>query len=65
MNNLVVLNAEQTRFTIGLTSHVQYYGYYVNEKREFIGLSDKDVDILFKTVRSEIASKINKEDKKK
>ena len=65
MNNLVVLNAEQTRFTIGLTSHVQYYGYYVNEKREFIGLSDKDVDILFQTVRAEIASKINKEDKKK
>lgn len=65
MNNLVVLNAEQTKFTIGLTSHVQYYGYYVNEKREFIGLSDKDVEILFQTVRAEIANKINKEDKKK
>jgi len=65
MNNLVVLNAQQTKFTIGLTSHVQYYGYYVNEKREFIGLSDKDVDVLFQTVKEEIANKIDKEDKKK
>ncbi len=65
MNNLVVLNAQQTRFTIGLTSHVKYYGYYVNEKREFIGLSDKDVDVLFQTVKEEIANKIAKEDKKK
>ena len=65
MNNLVVLSAEQTRFTIGLTSHVRHYGYYVNEKREFIGLSDRDVDILFESVKEEIANKINKEGKKR
>ena len=65
MNNLVVLNADQTSFTIGLTSHVRYYGYHVNEKREYIGLSDKDVDILFKSVQEEINKKINKEGKKK
>ena len=65
MNNLVILNAEETKFTIGLTSHVQYYGYYVNETREYIGLSDKDVEILFQSVKEEIDNKINKEGKKK
>ena len=65
MNNLVVLNAEETKFTIGLTSHVRHYGYYVNETREYIGLSDKDVEILFQSVKEEIANKINKEGKKK
>ena len=60
MNNLVVLQATQNRFVIGLTSHVQYYGYYVNEKREYLGLSQKDIDILFATVEEEIARKINK-----
>ena len=39
---------------------VQYYGYYVNEKREYLGLSQKDIDILFATVEEEIARKINK-----
>ena len=65
MNNLVVLSAEQTKFTIGLTSHVRHYGYYVNEKREFIGLSDRDVNILFESVKEEIANKINKEGNKR
>jgi hypothetical protein len=65
MNNLVVLNAEETKFTIGLTSHVRHYGYYVNETREYICLSDKDVEILFQSVKEEIANKINKEGKKK
>ena len=65
MNNLVVLSAEQTRFTIGLTSHVKYYGYFVNDTREYIGLSDRDVEILFQSVREEIANKIDKEGNKK
>ena len=65
MNNLVVLSAEQTRFTIGLTSHVKHYGYFVNDTREYIGLSDRDVEILFQSVREEIANKIDKEGKKK
>jgi hypothetical protein len=60
MNNLVVLEAEQTKFKIGLTSNVQYYGYYVNEKREFIGLSNDDVNILNQSVQDEISRKIDK-----
>ena len=64
MNNLVVLQTTQTKFTIGLTSHVQHYGYYVNEKREYIGLSSKDVDILNMTVQEEIKRKFDKESKK-
>ena len=64
MNNLVILQTTQTKFTIGLTSHVQHYGYYVNEKREYIGLSSKDVDILNMTVQEEIKRKFDKESKK-
>ena len=30
MNNLVILKASRTRFVIGLTKHVKYYGYAVN-----------------------------------
>ena len=65
MNNLVVLSASQTRFTIGLTSHVQHYGYYVNETREFLGLSEKDVAILTIAIQDEIERKLDKESKKK
>ena len=59
MNNLVVLQATQNRFIIGLTQHVQYYGYYVNEIREYLGLTQKDVNILYATVEAEIARKLN------
>lgn len=59
MNNLVVLQATQNRFVIGLTQHVQYYGYYVNETREYLGLTQKDVNILYATVEAEIARKLN------
>jgi hypothetical protein len=60
MNNLVVLKAERTRFIIGLTSHVRYYGYAVNDKREYLGLSQRDVQILFQTVKDEISRKIER-----
>jgi len=65
MNNLVVLNADKTSFTIGLTSHVQHYGYYVNEQREFLGLSDKDITILVLAVQAEIENKLEQEARKK
>lgn len=60
MNNLVVINAEQTYFRIGLTANVRHYGYHVNKEREFIGLSSKDVQILTETVKEEIAKKVDK-----
>tara|TARA_Y100001973_G_scaffold33543_1_gene50490 strand:+ start:1071 stop:1613 length:543 start_codon:yes stop_codon:yes gene_type:complete len=65
MNNLVITKTTQTSFKIGLTSHVKYYGYHVNEKREFIGLSQKDVKILTQTVQDEIRRKLESEGKKK
>jgi hypothetical protein len=50
MNNLVVKKATRNTFTIGLTDHAQY-GYYVNEQREFLGLSAQDVDTLVESVK--------------
>jgi hypothetical protein len=57
LNNFVVKEATDNGFVIGLTKHAQY-GYYVNEKREFIGLSDREVDILAKAVEIDLRNKI-------
>ena len=58
MNNLVVTEATADSFTIGLTKHVQSYGYYVNERREFLGLTDDDVEILTRAVEIEVRKKL-------
>jgi hypothetical protein len=58
MNNLVVLEATPTGFTIGLTKHVQSYGYHVNDKREFLGLTDDDIEILTEAVGIEVRQKL-------
>lgn len=58
MNNLVVKEATQDGFTIGLTNHVAHYGYRVNEDREYIGLTDKEVDILVEAVEFDIRAKL-------
>jgi len=58
MNNLIVLKATSTGFVIGLTNHVKYYGYAVNQKREYLGLSQQDVDILIATVQQVIRTKL-------
>jgi hypothetical protein len=57
LNNLVVTGATADGFTIGLTQHAGY-GYYVNETREFLGLSQRDVDILVEAVRINLEKKI-------
>ena len=57
INNLVVKSSTVNQFVIGLTDKAQY-GYIVNESREFLGLSDKDVDVLVKAVEIEIRKKI-------
>ena len=57
INNLVVKSSTVNQFVIGLTDKAQY-GYIVNQFREFLGLSDKDVDILVKAVEIEIRKKI-------
>jgi|TARA_R100000482_G_scaffold93054_1_gene38614 hypothetical protein len=57
LNNFVVKEATDDGFVLGLTKHAQY-GYYVNEDREFIGVSDREVDILAKAVEIDIRRKL-------
>lgn len=58
MNNLIVLEATPTRFVIGLTNHVKYYGYAVNQKREYLALSTQDVNILVASVEQILSQKL-------
>jgi len=57
LNNFVVLEATENGFILGLTSKAQY-GYYVNQQREFIGLTDDEVDILVKAVEIDLKDKM-------
>ena len=57
MNNLVVKKATKRGFSIGLTNKAGY-GYYVNIDREFLGLSEDDVDILIEAVSIELRKKL-------
>ena len=59
MNNLVVKEATETGFTIGLTENATY-GYQVNFTREFLGLSPQDVDILVKAAENELRKQLEK-----
>lgn len=60
MNNLVVLHASAERFIIGLSPHVRHYGYYVNADREYLGLSEQDINVLVSAVEYELSKKIKK-----
>jgi hypothetical protein len=57
MNNLVVKRATKQGFSIGLTSKAGY-GYYVNMTREFLGLSEDDVEVLMEAVSIELRKKL-------
>ena len=57
LNNFVVQEATDEGFVLGLTKHAKY-GYYVNEDREFIGVSDREVDILARAVEIDIRRKL-------
>ena len=57
MNNLVIKEATANHFVIGLTKHAQY-GYAVNRKREFLGLTKKDREILVKAVEIELRRRL-------
>ena len=59
MNNLVVKEATENMFIIGLTSKAQY-GYAVNEERRFLGLSKKDIETLVDAVEIEVRKKLLK-----
>ena len=59
MNGLVVKSATPKGFIIGLNYQV-FYGYEVNEHREFLGLSPDDVKVLTQSVEFEIRKKLLK-----
>ena len=59
MQNFVLKSFTSTGFTLGLTKHVSHYGYHVNKKREYLGLSEEDVDILVKAVTLDLMEKLS------
>ena len=60
MANFIPLKVTKTRFILGLGSPVQAYGYYVNAKRRFIGLSQPEVDQMTKVIALEIKQKLQR-----
>jgi hypothetical protein len=50
MQNFTVLQSSSQGFTIGLLEPVQQYGYFVNDRRKFIGLTDEEVQKLIKMI---------------
>jgi hypothetical protein len=57
MNNFVVKQATVNGFKLGLTQQANY-GYSVNMDREFIGLTDQEVDILVRAVEFDLRRKL-------
>jgi hypothetical protein len=57
LNNFVVLEATENGFRLGLTNNAQY-GYYVNQTREFIGLTQGEVDLLVRALEIDLRSKM-------
>ena len=57
MNNFVVKQATINGFKLGLTQQANY-GYSVNMDREFIGLTDQEVDILVRAVEFDLRRKL-------
>ena len=57
MNNLIVKQATEDMFVIGLSDKAQY-GYVVNRDRQFLGLSPQDIEILVEAVEIEARKKI-------
>lgn len=58
MNNIKVLKATQNQIIIGLSRHVRHYGYAVNQKRNYLGLSDKDIELIQLTVQAIISERL-------
>lgn len=46
MNSIQVLNSTRSSYTIGLASQSRSYGYHVNKKREFLGLTRQEQEII-------------------
>jgi hypothetical protein len=60
VNNIQPLQVSKSGYTIGLTSAVRGYGYRVNERRPYLGLSPNDVKILSAAVAARIRKKLPK-----
>ena len=60
VNNIQPLQATRTGYVIGPTSAVRGYGYYVNARRPFIGLSPDDVRMLTAAVAARIRKKLRR-----
>ena len=57
MQSLVVKDATNTSFTIGIKGPAEKYAYEVNDEREFIGLSKEDSAIVTEIVQQMIMDK--------
>ena len=57
LNNFIVKEATDHGFKIGLTNQAQY-GYDVNQEREFIGLTDDEVEMIVKAVELDLKRKL-------
>lgn len=54
IQNFTVLSSTSRSFVIGLLPPVRHYGYNVNSRRSFIGLSPKEVDQLIEIVKANL-----------
>ena len=60
MNSIQVLEATEYSYTIGLASQSRHYGYHVNDKRPFLGLLKKEVNILIKAAAIDMKRNLSK-----
>jgi len=51
MQNFTVLKSSDKGFTIGLLPPVESYGYAVNAQRQFIGLTDDEINKLIEMIK--------------
>jgi len=58
INNIVPTSVKREAFSIGLSPAVRHYGYYVDAKRGFIGLTDREVVILSNAIAARIRKKL-------
>ena len=60
MANFIPLKVTKTSFILGLGSPVQSYGYYVNAKRRFIGLSEPEIEQMNEVIALELMQKLQR-----
>lgn len=58
LQSLIVKEADNTSFTIGIKGPAEQYAYFVNEDREFIGLSKEDSATITDIIKQKLMDKI-------